>query len=208
MRSGASCAGPYQIPKNATVRHQRTLCALGIAWRLRGTAGIVAAMRFALVTLALVSLLAGCASAPPPKSQPSPLLGNVMPAFESHSVSGNPVISGGYDGHTLVVSFVNTGNASSESTLKAAQSLYADQRDVVVVSVFREGELSAQVRSLAARLQLRFPVVVDEDGVISRRFQVENLPQTFVVDPRGRVRWVGGAELTEEQLSRAVASVD
>ena len=43
--------------------------------------------------LAALALL-GCASPPPPKSQPSPLLGDLMPPFQSTTLSGNPVISG------------------------------------------------------------------------------------------------------------------
>jgi peroxiredoxin len=161
-----------------------------------------------LLIAGLTLCLLGCASQPPPQTLPSPLIGNPMPAFESRTVSGNPVISGGYSGHTVVVSFVDSGCESCERTLRAAQSMYSDQRELVVVSIFADKAPSSSVRSLAARLGLHFPVVVDDGNYIARRFGVSAWPSTFVVDARGRVRWVGGADLTEDGLSRAVASAD
>ncbi len=147
----------------------------------------------------------GCAVQPPPPTQPSPLLGQLMPPFESQTVSGNPVISGGYQGHTVVVSFVASKCEPCERALSAANAVYSDERELVVVGVFRRDGAEGVI-STAARLALHFPVVVDKDGSMTRQFQVESVPSTFVVDGRGRVRWVGGADLTEDALARAVAS--
>ncbi len=159
------------------------------------------------VLATLLLAVSSCSQQPPPRSQPSALLGDLMPPFQSQTVSGNPVISGGYSGHTVVVSFVSSSCESCERTLRAAQSMYADQRELIVVSIFGK-EAHASVRSEAARLGLRFPVVVDGDGAISRRFQVNQWPSTFVIDPHGRVTWVGGSDVNEDTLSRAVAAAD
>jgi predicted transcriptional regulator len=51
---------------------------------------------------------------------------------------------------------------------------------------------------------VKFPVAVDGEGIVARRFEVEERPRTFVVDAQGRVSWVGGAELTEDSLTAAV----
>lgn len=150
----------------------------------------------------------GCASRPPPPpSQPSPLLGNVMPSFESTTLNGNPVISAGYEGHAMIVSFVGVKCEPCKRVLQAAQVAYEDDRDLVVVGVF-DGDDAIDARSLTTGLALRFPVVVDDDGMLARRFQIEDVPRTFIVDARGRVRWVAGAELTEEGLLAAVRSYE
>lgn len=157
----------------------------------------------ALLLASCAALLASCASQPPPKSQPSPLLGDVMPAFQSTTISGNPVISGAYDRHKVVLSFVGVKCAQCERVLTAAQAVYSDDREVVVVGVFRK-EDSENALSTAARLSLRFPVVVDRDGKLARQFQIQDVPSTFVVDTRGRVSWLGGSDLTEDGLSAAL----
>ena len=42
------------------------------------------------------------------------------------------------------------------------------------------------------------------DAVLSGRFRVRDLPATFVVSPEGKVRWVGGPDQNEDDLSRVV----
>jgi peroxiredoxin len=157
--------------------------------------------------VATLALLASCASQPPPKSQPTPLLGDVMPAFQSTTISGNPVISGAYEGHKVVLSFVEAKCEKCERVLSAAQAVYSGDREVVVVGVFRR-EGSEKALSTAARLELRFPVVVDRDGSLAKTFKIQDVPSTFVINQRGRVSWLGGSDLTEDGLSAAVAAAE
>lgn len=130
-----------------------------------------------------------------------------MPPFQSTTLSGNTVISGAYQGHKVVVSFVAEKCARCEHVLSAAQAVYADNREVVVLGVFKRDD-SAHALSIAARLALRFPVVVDSDGSLARHFQIQDVPTTFVVDQRGRVSWLGGSDLTEEVLTAAVHAAE
>lgn len=155
------------------------------------------------ISTLVLALIAGCASQPPPASQPSPLLGNVMPSFDAKNLSGNPVYSAAYYGHTLVMSFVDPQCAACEDALVAAQSAYESVDGVIVVGVFR-GEDAVGATVLAKKHQLRFPIVVDRDGAIVKTFQIEQVPTTFVMDGQGRVRWVGGSEMTPDGLNRAV----
>ncbi|HET9934723.1 MAG TPA: TlpA disulfide reductase family protein [Polyangiaceae bacterium] len=162
--------------------------------------------RVAASVLCVVVSMACGASQPPPPTHPSPLLGYPMPSFESRTISGNPVISASFERHKVVVTFVASKCKACEQTLSAANAVYKDDRELVVVGVYPEKRAEGAVR-VASRLELRFPVVVDEDGVIARRFQVgDAVPTTFVVDSEGRVQWVGGADLTAEALERAVAA--
>ncbi|HLV68268.1 MAG TPA: TlpA disulfide reductase family protein [Polyangiaceae bacterium] len=167
-------------------------------------------MRFGAVAgpgLLVLVLTGACASPPPPRSQASPLLGDVMPGFESHTLNGSPLYTGAYNGRTVVVSFLASDCGPCEDTLVAAQAMYEDRHDVVVVGVFGDPDDSG-ARSLTRKHEVRFPVVVDEDGSIARLFQIDTVPKTFVVDARGRVRWVGGPELTEDGLLTAVAAAE
>jgi peroxiredoxin len=159
---------------------------------------------------ALISAFAlGCASTPPPRSQANPLVGDLMPPFQSTTLSGNQVISGAYQGHKVVVSFVGVKCAPCARVLTAAQSLYADDRELIVVGVFRGDDSAENARSMAAGLELKFPVVVDKDGALARQFKVDDqVPATFVVGESGRVRWVGGSDVTEDTLYAALDSAE
>lgn len=166
-------------------------------------------MRFSFwLGLACVTLVSSCASAPPPRSQPSPLLNDVMPGFESETLSGNPLYTSGFEGRTLVVSFVTAGCEACERTLAAAQSMYADRHDVVVVGVFNKEQDAEHALTMASKHALKFPLILDPDGSITKRFKIEQVPRTFVVDGAGRVRWIGGSDMTSDGLVAAVSAAE
>lgn len=160
--------------------------------------------RWCVALVPFVVLVSGCASSPPPESKPSPLLEKAMPGFELEPLNGSTRDSGSFYGRTLVLSFVNPDCAPCDRTLQAAQHVYADDHELVVVAVFGSDRETAA--RLSSKHGVRFPVAVDGEGIVARRFEVDERPRTFVVDAQGRVTWVAGAELTEDSLSRAVSA--
>lgn len=155
-----------------------------------------------------VSLTAACAKpAPPPQSFESPLLDDLIPSFESQTVSGNPLYSSEFRSHVMVVTVVAPNCKPCARSLSAVQEMYGDHHEVVAVGVFSEG-VRSDASSLMSELKLKFPLVVDDDGVISRAFKIDDVPRTFVADSRGWVRWVGGPEMTAAELVAAVENAD
>lgn len=125
-----------------------------------------------------------------------------MPGFELEPLNGSTRDSGSFYGRTLVLAFVAPDCTPCDQTLQAAQDVYADDHELVVVAVVGSDRETAA--RLSSKHGVKFPVAVDGEGTVARRFEVEERPRTFVVDAQGRVTWVGGAELTEDSLSRAV----
>src|SRR5688572_19948465 len=115
------------------------------------------------------ALALGCSSQPPPRSQPSPLLSNMLPGFDSQTVSGNQLDTSKFYGQTLVVSFVSSNCRACEKTLAAAQATYADFHDVTVVGIFSKENAASALR-LSKEHDLKFPVVADPDGKIAAQF--------------------------------------
>jgi peroxiredoxin len=142
--------------------------------------------------------LAACASRPPPPSAESPLVNGIVPSFSAQTTSGRRFETGEFYGRPFVVSIVGSECRPCNQTLRAAQAAYADMHDVSMVAVF--GGSPAEANGIANDLGLKFPIVADEDGGIARRFEVREVPRTFVADAQGRVAWVGGADMTEEAL--------
>jgi cytochrome c biogenesis protein CcmG/thiol:disulfide interchange protein DsbE len=52
-----------------------------------------------------------------------------------------------------------------------------------------------------------WPVVFDSDGSISAAFAVNQVPETWIVDPDGVIRWRGIGEMTAAGLNEAVADL-
>lgn len=155
---------------------------------------------------ATLGLVMACSSAPPPKSQPSELLQRVMPMFSTTSLNGTAIDIGGFDA-PIVVKFFDADCAACARTLPAAQGLYKQKPNIIVIGVSEDSRAST-ARQAVAKYKLRFPVVVDSDNSIAKSFQVKGTPMTFVADKQGRIRWVGGDDVTQESLVAAVESVE
>jgi thiol-disulfide isomerase/thioredoxin len=58
------------------------------------------------------------------------------------------------------------------------------------------GEPNADVQAFLRTMPARFPVLLDPDSVVTMRWKVFAMPTTFLIDKRGRVRYVfsGGTE--------------
>lgn len=61
--------------------------------------------------------------------------------------------------------------------------------DHAVISVAMQSGAAAEVAAYASEHDLRFPILLDPDGAISRRFGVSGVPATLVIDPKGVVRF-------------------
>jgi peroxiredoxin len=61
-------------------------------------------------------------------------------------------------------------------------------RGLTVVGISVDGPRNfSKVRPFVSRYGLTFPVVLDEDGSLSERYQVRALPTSFLIDGAGRV---------------------
>ena len=73
--------------------------------------------------------------------------------------------------------------------------------DIVLLAV-NVGESEDQVFEFTGQYPVSFPLLLDTDGAVIKKYPVIGLPTTFVIDPRGVVthRAVGGREWDNEQL--------
>lgn len=64
-------------------------------------------------------------------------------------------------------------------------------RDHAVLTVATTSGSAEAVRAYMAEEGLRFPVVLDEEGELARRWGVVGVPATFVVNGAGEIAWAG-----------------
>lgn len=103
----------------------------------------------------------------------------------------------------MVVNFFSTDCRECKTTLPALQHIYEGESSLVVVGVC-EDESASKAREFVNGLGLSFPVVHDPKGSVARLYEVTGRAATFVITPRGRVSWVGGAEQSEDVLRAAL----
>jgi cytochrome c biogenesis protein CcmG/thiol:disulfide interchange protein DsbE len=65
-------------------------------------------------------------------------------------------------------------------------------------------DTSEAARAFIAAHGLTMPVVVDHEGLLAQDYDVQGLPQTFVIDPEGRVVAISRQLVTQQFLDDAI----
>lgn len=168
----------------------------------RGRVALIAAIAVGIVLLALIALLATRDPASD-RQVDSPLLGRRAPRIEGTTTNDRPFDSGTYDGRWLLVNFFATwcGPCVTEHPeLLAFERAHAQAGDANVISVVFSDD-RASVERFFARRGGDWPVVLGEGPVVAE-WGVAGVPESYLVDPGGKVRakLVGG--VTADGLNR------
>jgi cytochrome c biogenesis protein CcmG/thiol:disulfide interchange protein DsbE len=137
--------------------------------------------------LALVAVLTAALNRPSAVAE-SPLVGRQAPDFRLAGLNGPPVQLSNLRGQVVVVNFWASWCAECRVEQQALEDTWKRFRDsgVVVVGVdFQDQSEDAQQYLADARTS--YPVVRDADSSTALAFGLRGVPETFVVDPAGRV---------------------
>jgi peroxiredoxin len=93
----------------------------------------------------------------------------------------------------VVIDFFAAYCAPCARSLPSIEALHRSMPDVVVLGVSEDDD-TAGAQRMVERHGLTFPVIHDASHLLAGRFRVSDLPASFVVDPRGVVRWHGDGE--------------
>jgi cytochrome c biogenesis protein CcmG, thiol:disulfide interchange protein DsbE len=137
--------------------------------------------------LALVAVLTAALSRPSAVAD-SPLVGRQAPDFRLAGLNGPPVRLSSLRGQVVVVNFWASWCAECRVEQQALEDTWKRFRDsgVVVVGVDFQDQ-SADALQYLADAGTSYPVVRDADSSTALAFGLRGVPETFVVDPGGRV---------------------
>jgi peroxiredoxin len=145
--------------------------------------------RFALLTVVVASLVAGCA----PSSRPAV---TTLPPERVVTLDGVPTeLSRVVQGRVALVSLWATWCTGCERELDALNRLSertSDRDDALVVGV-AVGERRETVDAFVRRRGVRFPQVLDENFRLADALGQRDIPATLVVDRNGTIVYRGDA---------------
>lgn len=124
---------------------------------------------------------------------PSPREGFPAPDFTLDTLEGTPATLSDYRGQVVILNVWASWCGPCRAEMPALQNIYAAHRArglavLAVNSTFQDNLADAQ--AFVQELGLSFPVLLDQQGAVSRRYLVRALPSTFFIDRQGVIRAV------------------
>jgi len=155
--------------------------------------------------IAALALLLGVARAAEPPAQTLSRIDPPFPApdFTLTGEDGNTYRLSDYRGKVVVLNFWATWCPPCREEMSSMERAHQKTRgENIVLLAVNVGETADQVFEFTGHYPVTFPLPIDADGAVLRRYPVVGLPTTFVIDPRGRViyRAIGGREWDDERL--------
>ncbi len=140
------------------------------------------------------------------------LLGRAAPEFALRALRGPNVRLSEHVGQVVVISFWGSDCGSCRGELQALEQDFSRDRaqGLRVYGVEVTGDARAGLR-FAREMRVTFPLLLDPKNTVSRRYRVDDLPLTLLIDRNGRIRYVmrdfndSSRKLCEDELSQLLA---
>jgi len=115
-----------------------------------------------------------------------------------------------YRGRVVILSFFASWCSPCKEQLPlfdtASRALSADGTGTALLVNWQDDPRAA--RDFVASQGLTMPVLTDDHGLLARDYDVQALPETFVIDPQGRVVAISRQQATQQFLDDAIARAE
>ena len=111
------------------------------------------------------------------------------PAFTLPTLQGETVHLRDYHGKLVLLNFWATWCPPCREEMPSLQSLWQDfkTQDFVILAIAADRGNKKDVARFAARLGLDFPILLDPDGKVRRRYEVFGLPLSYLIGKDGKI---------------------
>lgn len=175
--------------------------------RTAAVTGIATAAALALVACAAGEGAAEVPGGPKTGSE----IGQQAPDFSLvRADTGETVALSDLRGKTVVVNFWATWCAPCRAEMPDLEAAYRERLeagDLVILGVNQE-ESAERVNQFVADLGLTFPIVLDRDAAVRKRYSVLGLPATFFIDRDGIIRARAYGPVFGNLLPDGIAAAD
>jgi len=119
--------------------------------------------------------------------------GEPVPDFSLPDIDGKKVSLSQFRDKTVLIAFWSTWCSRCEEELTFLRDQFDARDDVAVILVNQDSEKKVSLNRIAelrAKLNLRFPIIVDSGLVLWDRFGINALPTSMVIGRNGMILFV------------------
>lgn len=128
-------------------------------------------------------------------------IGNIAPDFELVTMTGETVKLSDYEGQRVMLNFWATWCPPCREEMPDMQKFYEDNDAVVLAVNITNMETSKnKVNDFAEEFGLTFPILMDEEGVVSTLYRISPIPTTYMIDSNGIIQHKQYGALDYEQM--------
>lgn len=103
-------------------------------------------------------------------------------AFRLHDIIGKK---------TVLLTFLSIHDETIRQIIEIMKSLYSkyirEDLDMVRIAV---GDTAQATKKFREKYYINFPVLVDEKSMVAKLYGITNLPRTFIINKKGKIRYV------------------
>lgn len=158
----------------------------------------------ALLALAVVAVGLSAMAFSTGSKEARPEVGYTAPDFPLQDLNGNPVKLSDFRGQVVCLNFWATWCPPCRSEMPAIEAVHKEMGDKVKVLAVNVEGTRDEVSAFARELGLSFPIVLDSDMSVARKYLVRGIPVSLFIDKEGviRAKYVGG--LTKDAMIQGV----
>ncbi len=164
-----------------------------------------------VLSLAWISFSATSLAATTGGLVPSPREGFPAPDFTLDTLEGGQMTLSDLRGQVVMINLWTSWCPPCRAEMPAIDNVYQANKDkglevLAVNSTFQDSESAAA--AFAQEYSLTFPILLDRDGAVSRRYQLQALPTTYFIDRQGIIRAVvPGGPMSETLIQSKIADL-
>jgi peroxiredoxin len=116
--------------------------------------------------------------------------GDVAADFKLESLSGGPVKLSSLRGKVVFLNVWATWCGPCREEMPSMETLYEafrNRKDFVILAVSQDRRGRAAVQPYVERNHFHFDILLDPDNVVGDTYNVSGVPETFIIDRKGRI---------------------
>ncbi|MBI5029745.1 MAG: TlpA family protein disulfide reductase [Chloroflexi bacterium] len=131
----------------------------------------------------------------------APEVNSSAPNFSLSTLDGQAITLGELRGKVVLVNFWATWCIPCREELRDFEEVYTKRHTQgFVILAINEGEDYNTVAQFAQEFRLSYPISIDRDGRVAKRYRVRGLPTSFFIDREGVIHAVNHGQINRAYI--------